>query len=115
MSGKKVVFASPKAKEEIIEQWIFETETQIHGKNEKQIDENTEMQKNAYMEKNKHGNAETQKNDDIDEQKEEIKRLTIDLPSSLHKAFKCAAIINDTTMVELASGLIEDYVRQSKS
>lgn len=115
MSGKKVVFMSPKAKEEIMEQWIFETGTQTHDKQEKQIVENTETQKPVYVEKNKHGNTETQKDENIYEQKEEIKRLTIDLPSSLHKAFKCAAVINDTTMVDLAGRLIEDYVRQSKN
>lgn len=115
MSGKKVIFASPKAKEEIMEQWISGTEIQTHDKKEKRIDENIETQKYVYTEKNKHRNTETQKHDNIPEQKEEIKRLTIDLPSSLHKAFKCAAIINDATMVDLASRLIEDYVRQSKN
>lgn len=115
MSGKKIIFKSPEEKDAIVEQWIFDTETQKHGKKEEQIYASAETRDHVFKENRKDGNAESQKKDNIYEQKEDMKRLTVDLPSTLHKAFKCAAVINDTTMVDLACRLIEEYVRQNKN
>jgi hypothetical protein len=40
---------------------------------------------------------------------EKIKRLTLDIPESLHKAIKLKATNDGVTMVELLRGLLEEH------
>lgn len=47
-------------------------------------------------------------------QNESIKRLTVDIPESLHKKLKIGAIHREVSMNELIRQLIEDELRNDK-
>lgn len=67
----------------------------------------TEIKKDEFKDLEKTVNKETQFLEG------KMKRLTIDIPGNLHKAFKKAAIVNDTTMVDVVRGWIESYAREN--
>lgn len=47
-------------------------------------------------------------------QSEKIKRLTLDIPESLHKAIKLKATTEGVTMVDLLRQLLEEHYRPQK-
>ena len=120
MTKKKIMFPSPKEKEVVIEQWINNTDTQKSANNEMKISGQEETRKNDNTitqitndhETKKIVSEEKQRDGGAQDSVDGGKRLTIDLPSSLHKAFKYSAVINDTTMVDLVREWIEVYVRK---
>ncbi len=127
MSKKKISFTSPEDKLKQAEIWI---------KNEQQKNETEETMENDSSEKREYDNTAARKNNDMSiinnnvTQEQEIpenlpavpdkviglarekhKRLTIDVPVGLHKAFKRAAITNDEIMSDLLRCWIEAYVK----
>lgn len=103
MARKKVTFgAQPKAQPNI-DEWV-ETREVVSNSNETQL-EPTDMPEAAPItEKTTIPAAERP------QPQEKIKRLTLDIPESLHRRIKGKAVMEGTTMVEmLRELLIETY------
>lgn len=88
MAGKKVSFGrKPGAVEKAVdvEEWVSNREALI------EVEEPPALVKEAKPEK--------------------VKRLTLDIPESLHKAIKLKATTEGVTMVELLRELLEEHYR----
>lgn len=85
-SAKKTIFVKPSSADK--ENWI-----------------------SGNAETQKPGNADTQKKVSPLKSKEPLKRLTIELPQSTHKAFKLKALNQSKTMLALVREWIENFIQ----
>lgn len=104
MAGKKVNFGTKPQKKATVDDWVENREASAESKTQPQ-QEQTAVTVSA---KSKTTSEAASPGEKKKSEKETMKRLTLDIPESLHKRIKGTAVMEGVTMVNMLRELLEE-------